>query len=58
MDSLQLNSDPAVSAGVSPGVGFGQVVGADIDLVEGEESRAGSTWRKTRKERERKEMHK
>lgn len=27
----------------SPGVRFGQVVGAGIDLVDGEEPRAGST---------------
>lgn len=27
----------------SPGVSFGQVVGASIDLVDGEESRAGSS---------------
>lgn len=30
----------------SPGVGFGQVVGAGIDLVDGKEPWAGSTWRK------------
>lgn len=31
----------------SPGVGFGQVVGAGVDLVDGEKTWAGSTCKTT-----------